>query len=129
MEDQGKKILVADDDQELLDLVVMALQQEGHQVMTASDGQKAIKALQMHTFDLVIFDVMMPNATGLEVASQASTKDNPPKIITMSGKKNLKSGQLAWAGVDVHIDKPFEISEFLKVVQRLLDEPPIQSAA
>jgi len=115
------KILVADDDHDILDLLTAALKSQDYDVKSVSDGTQAEIELKKGTFDLLILDIMLPGDSGLKVSTFASSLHHPPKILTISARRNITEGQLAWAGVDLHIDKPFEVDEFLKQVKNLLE--------
>lgn len=64
---KGNKILIADDEQDILEIIQFNLQQEGYEVMTAKNGDEAVEKARAFRPDLIILDVMMPGKTGLEV--------------------------------------------------------------
>ncbi len=67
MEGKAKQILIADDEQDILEIITYNLTKEGYEVYTAKDGNEAIeRAKQIHP-DLIILDIMMPKKTGVEV--------------------------------------------------------------
>ena len=67
---EQKKILIADDEPDILEILQFNLQQEGYEVITAPSGDEAIQKARKHQPDLIILDVMMPGKTGIEVCNQ-----------------------------------------------------------
>jgi two-component system alkaline phosphatase synthesis response regulator PhoP len=67
MQKKGKKILIADDEPDILEIVGYNLGNEGYEVVTARDGEEALRKAKTFTPDLIILDVMMPNKNGMEV--------------------------------------------------------------
>ena len=69
MESKGKKILIADDEPDILEILHYNLKQEGYEVYTAKDGDDALAKAKQLNPDLIILDIMMPKKTGVEVCS------------------------------------------------------------
>lgn len=74
MEDSAKKILVADDEPDILEIISYNLRKEGYEVFTASDGSEALDKARLHHPDLIILDIMMPKKTGVEVCQILRTQ-------------------------------------------------------
>jgi two-component system alkaline phosphatase synthesis response regulator PhoP len=74
MEDCAKKILVADDEPDILEIISYNLRKEGYEVFTASDGNEALEKARLHHPDLIILDIMMPKKTGVEVCQILRTQ-------------------------------------------------------
>lgn len=74
MGDQPHKILIADDEQDILEIVSYNLRKEGFEVYTASDGNAALQQARLHHPDLIILDIMMPGKTGVEVCQILRTQ-------------------------------------------------------
>ena len=74
MEDTTKKILVADDEPDILEIISYNLRKEGYEVFTASDGNEALDKARLHHPDLIILDIMMPKKTGVEVCQILRTQ-------------------------------------------------------
>jgi two-component system alkaline phosphatase synthesis response regulator PhoP len=74
MEDSAKKILVADDEPDILEIISYNLRKEGYEVFTASDGNEALDKARLHHPDLIILDIMMPKKTGVEVCQILRTQ-------------------------------------------------------
>src|SRR5215471_13230129 len=79
MESKGKKILIADDEPDILEIIQYNLQAEGYEVFTAKDGNEALARAKQVMPELIILDIMMPGKTGVEVCeilrTQAAFKD------------------------------------------------------
>src|SRR5436305_14019024 len=87
----GRKILVVDDEQILVDTIAYNLEQAGYQVTTAADGASALEAAHRETPDLIILDLMLPEMDGLEVCRQLrrekDTSTTPIMILTAKGEE------------------------------------------
>jgi len=118
------KILIAEDDQDIRELVVLTLQFNGYDVVSAEDGAQAVQKAQEHDFDLILMDVRMPRMTGYEACRQLremeTTRDVPIIILSAKGQESEIQAGLD-AGANQYILKPFapdrlarKISEVLK---------------
>jgi two-component system alkaline phosphatase synthesis response regulator PhoP len=115
------RILVADDEQNLLDAIKMNLELEGYEVVTARTGTEALKKFKDQRFNLVILDVMMPEMNGFEVCEKIRLEDADTPILFLTAKdtgidkvKGLKSG------ADDYLTKPFNLEELLLRVRILV---------
>ena len=79
------KILVCDDDREIVEAIEIYLTQEGYEVLKAYDGEEALKVLQSDKVDLLIIDVMMPRLDGIRATLKIREQNNMP-IIILSAK-------------------------------------------
>jgi CheY-like chemotaxis protein len=79
------KILLIDDDEQVLSVMTSFLTREQHEISTAGNGKQGIKLLENQCFDLIITDVVMPEQDGLGVLLWLTTQANRPKVIAMSG--------------------------------------------
>lgn len=118
------KILVAEDEMIMLKTIELRLKKDGHQITTCNDGRDAIKKIEEINPDLIITDIMMPFASGLEIIEEVKRKSgNRIKIIVLSamGQENvvLEAFQL---GADDYITKPFSPNELSMRVKRYLPE-------
>jgi len=116
-----KRILVIDDDPELLDVLSHVLSQAGYQVATAADGRQASALYRSHTPDIVITDIYMPDRDGLEALMELRRDFPRVKVIAMSGGiSNQEMLQVASAlGASRTLAKPFEPAELLSAVAQL----------
>ena len=119
MADGKKKILVVDDEPDQLAYISTLLKDNGYDVVTASDGRKALKTARREKPDLVILDIMMPDQTGTDFNRKLSRdkdlKDTP--IIVVSG---LSVRYLAVKKAEAVFDKPIDPDEFLAAVKKAL---------
>jgi CheY-like chemotaxis protein len=118
------RILLAEDDPSLRDVVEKVLTGEGHDVSTVQDGKKALVLLHSSAFDLVITDLVMPDVDGIELIIKIKKMCPQVKIIAASGGENMRFGHLRAAqllGADLLLPKPFSKDELLTMVNYLLD--------
>ena len=113
------KILIAEDDEAIANLLYMNLKRAGYSCTVAPDGQKAADLMEAENFDLGIFDIMIPGPDGYELLSYASTMDLPVIFLTAKDKTMDKVTGLR-AGAEDYITKPFEILELLARVEAVL---------
>ena len=121
------RILLVDDDPQIRDLLSDALAGEGHECSCAANGALGFKALQEAAFDLVVMDLIMPEAEGIETIMKIRNDGHRIPILAISGgipmvptNFLLAAGRL---GADRTLAKPFELSEFMGVVEELLAMP------
>lgn len=105
-----ERILVVDDEEDVLELVRFHLAREGYQLTLAATGEAALKKAKHETFDLVVLDLMLPGVDGLEVAkalkADARSKSVPIVMLTAKGEEaDVVSG--LEIGADDYITKPF----------------------
>ncbi len=113
-------ILVADDDEHILELVSLYLRRAGYQVVTARDGDEALAREKDHRPDLLILDVMMPGPDGLQVARALRQKgDVPIVLLTARGSDVDKIAGLR-LGADDYVTKPFNPDELVARVEAVL---------
>jgi len=126
----GKKILVADDETHILNVVSMKLRNAGYEVLTAEDGEEALDVCVSEHPDLLITDYQMPLMTGLELCkalrTRPETRDIPAIMLTARGF-DIESGEMVEAGIAAVLAKPFSPREVLGQVKGLLS--PVSSDA
>lgn len=109
MESKGKKILIADDEPDILEIVHYNLKQEGYEVYTAKDGDDALAKAKQLKPDLIILDIMMPKKTGVEVCSilrtQPAFKDTLIIFLTALSDESSQIKGLD-TGADDYVSKP-----------------------
>ncbi len=103
----GKKVLVIDDDEGLLQLVSMIFKKNGAQVITASDSLEGISKFFLHYPDLIILDVMMPGSTGFDICQRIRQVSNAPVIMLTALNKEQEMLRGLAAGADDFLSKPF----------------------
>jgi DNA-binding response OmpR family regulator len=117
------RILVADDDADIRELVLFKLESAGFDVATASDGQEALDAAVADPPDLLVLDLMMPRLTGLEVC--AALRGTPatarlPIILLTAKAQDADITRGLATGADDYMVKPFSPRELLSRVQAVL---------
>jgi len=117
----AQKILLVEDDQNFGDVLRSYLEMHDYEVVLATDGMAGLEAYKKETFDLCIFDVMMPKKDGFTLAKEIREKDNDIPIIFLTAK-TLKEDILEGfkIGADDYISKPFNSEELLYRVQAIL---------
>lgn len=124
----AKKILVAEDDNNIRELIALYLNREGYDIVPASDGEEALRVFARERPDLVLLDVMMPNLDGFQVCKKIrETSKTPVIMLTAKGETFDKVSGLE-IGADDYIVKPFEMREVIArisaVLRRVSDEKP-----
>jgi DNA-binding response OmpR family regulator len=119
----NNKILVVDDEPNIVLSLEFLMKQAGFQVRTASDGDLALKAVAAECPDLVLLDVMMPRKDGYEVCQ--TIRENPQwqqvKIIMLTAKgREIEREKGLALGADDYVTKPFSTREVVEKVQQLL---------
>ncbi|HEV8369915.1 MAG TPA: response regulator transcription factor [Pyrinomonadaceae bacterium] len=124
--EQGRRILVADDDPAILKLVTTILEKEGFGVVTARDGREAYKILQTDpNFTAAILDVVMPHISGTELVRYMKTENRlmriPVMMMTAEQDPKLSSDSFQ-AGAVVFLPKPFTTAQLQIMLQMLISK-------
>lgn len=118
-----KKILVADDERQFVDLMKILLESKGYQVLAAYDGHECIEVAKTEKPDMILLDILMPEMTGLEVKEvldeDISTATIPVVFLTAKGSVKEKVEGLK-KGIDDYITKPFEADELIARIQAIM---------
>jgi len=119
----SKRVLIVDDEPNIVLSVEFLMQREGHEVITARDGQEAIELLGGPRPDLMILDVMMPRKNGFEVCEEVradpALSGMPILMLTAKGREaEMKKG--ISLGADAYITKPFSTHDLVAKVDELL---------
>lgn len=113
MSKSGARILVVDDEIEILRALQRSLSAHGYEVFTASSGEDALESIAYHRPDLIVLDLGLPGISGLEVCRRVRAQSNLP-IIVLSIKDTERDKVLALdLGADDYVSKPFGINEVL----------------
>jgi len=119
-----KKVLVADDEPNIVAAVEFLLQRSGYEVHVARNGEEALKLVEAHQPDLVLLDVMMPLRSGYEVCMRM--RERPEwrhiKIVMLSAKgRDAEVSKGLATGADLYVTKPFSTRDLIGKINNLLD--------
>jgi DNA-binding response OmpR family regulator len=117
-----KRILLVDDDREIIESVRIALEAGGYEVLIARDGNQGLALAERENPDLVVLDMMMPKRSGFLVLEKLRrTRPIPMRIIMVTANEgNRHKAYAETLGVDDYIRKPFAMDRLLSSVERLL---------
>jgi DNA-binding response OmpR family regulator len=108
------KILIADDERNLRTMRAAHLKHAGYEVTAVSDGEEAVKAASEDTFDVMVFDIMMPNKDGVEALKEIREKGILTPVILSTAKGDVEDRITGLdAGADDYLTKPFSMGELL----------------
>jgi len=117
------KILVVDDEQSMRDFLAILLTKEGHEVVTAGNGADALRAVQAEIFDLVITDVKMPGAGGMEVLKSVKEISPETVVIMITAFATTEAAVEAMKmGAYDYIIKPFKVDELKLIISNSLEK-------
>lgn len=123
------KILLAEDDFELNEIISSTLRKEGFNVESVFNGLDALNKLYEHKFDIVLSDIMMPLCDGFELARTIRENDAQIPIIFMSARDDKPSKQIGYkVGIDDYITKPFDIDELVFKINAIIRRTKINNS-
>lgn len=114
------KILLVDDEPNILTALKFLMEQEGYAVKTAENGQSALSLLEEFAADVILLDVMMPGIDGFEVAEKirANKKLNDSQIIFLTAKGTKDDRKKGYqSGGEIYLAKPFDNDELIDYVE------------
>jgi CheY-like chemotaxis protein len=117
------KILLADDDPNIIKLLQVNLEMEGYEVITAEDGEEAVRKAASSLPDLVLLDVMMPKMDGwaaLEVFMQSPNLREIPVILLSARAQQSDVDRGYEAGITEYVTKPFDLLHLLDLIEKVL---------
>lgn len=114
-----RRVVVADDDPDIVDILTFNLTTAGYEVTSAADGVEALELVRASMPDLVVLDIMMPRMDGLEalaaLKADEATKEIP--VVMLTAKTSDTDQWAGWeAGADYYITKPFDLDELLRFI-------------
>jgi two-component system response regulator PilR (NtrC family) len=116
------RILVVDDERSMRDFITILLRKHGHVVETADDGEAALRLLGEREYDLVLTDLKMPGAGGLEVLAEVKRRDPSTQVILMTAYASTDTALRAMKeGARDYVTKPFKVDELLLQIEKALD--------
>jgi DNA-binding response OmpR family regulator len=117
-----KRILLVDDDAEIIEVMKYALEGKGYEVLIARDGNQGLAVVERDDPDLVILDMMMPKRSGfLVLENLRRTRPVPVRVIMVTANEGSRHKAYAESlGVDDYLRKPFPMDKLLESVEKLL---------
>ena len=119
----SKKVLVADDEPNIVAALEFLLQQSGYEVLIADNGEEALKLVEACIPDLVLLDVMMPKKSGYEVCTRIRERSDwrHIKVVMLSAKgRDAEVNKGLAMGADLYVTKPFSTRELMAKIKALL---------
>jgi DNA-binding response OmpR family regulator len=119
---QSKRILLVDDDAEIIDAMEYALAAKGYEILVARDGNQGLAMAEREDPDLVVLDMMMPKRSGFLVLEKLRrTRETPLRVIMITANEGTRHKAYAeMLGVDEYIRKPFAMDRLVESVGKLL---------
>jgi DNA-binding response OmpR family regulator len=121
-ESGAKRILLVDDDAEIVESLRLALEAQSYEVLVARDGNQGLALIERENPDLIILDMMMPKRSGFLVLERLKRLgDKKHRIIMITANEgNRHKAYAEMLGVDDYVRKPFPMDRLIQSVQRLL---------
>ena len=114
-----RKILIVDDEKNIVDIIAFNLKKEGYTVITAADGEEGVQKAMEENPDLILLDIMMPKMDGYEVCKKIREKKNTPIIMLTARAEELDKVLGLELGADDYVTKPFSPAELTARVDAL----------
>ena len=120
-----KKILIVDDEVDIVETISFMLKAKGYETLTANDGEEGLRKAKEENPDLIVLDVMMPKINGYKICRllkfDTKYKNIPIVMVTARGQaQDIAIGEET--GADEYITKPFEFNELYEVIKKHLGE-------
>jgi len=120
---RGIRVLVADDEKNLRDLLVRELSRQGHDVDGVGDGEAALELLSAGGYDVVVLDMKMPRREGIEVLRELAASPEPPQVIVMTGFQEVGTAVEAMKlGAYDYLTKPAKIEELDILIRKAAEK-------
>ena len=124
----GKKVLLVDDDPDILTSMQAAFEPTGAEIDTANNGNKAVELAEQKDPDLVILDMMLPGRSGFLVLEKIKAKkprNAKPQVIMITGNQGARHKMYAESlGVSEYFNKPVKLDKLITAAERLLGAAP-----
>lgn len=121
----ARRILIADDEENIVISLEFLMKREGFEVLIANDGEQAVETIRTEKPDLVLLDIMMPKKSGFEVCQEVKADPELSSVrilmLTAKGRETEVAKGLA-LGADCYITKPFSTKELVERVRSMLAE-------
>jgi DNA-binding response OmpR family regulator len=124
---EGKRVLLVDDDNDILTSMLAAFEPTGAVVDTANNGNKAVELAEKNLPDLVVLDMMLPGRSGFLVLERIKSKkprNSKPFVIMITGNQGARHKMYAESlGVSEYFNKPVKMDKLISTAERLLAPP------
>ena len=118
---RAKRVLLVDDDPDIVDSMKALLESSGYEVLTASDGNAGLAVAEQEQPDLIVLDMMLPKRSGFLVLEKLKRSQGSPPIIMITGNEGVRHQTYAETlGVDEYMRKPFRMERLLERIEELL---------
>lgn len=118
---KGRRILIVDDDREVLEVTNQALQAEGAQTLTCFDGNRAVQLCETESPELVVLDMMLPKRSGFLVLEKVKRLPRAPKVVMITANEGRRHQQYAeYLKVDGYLLKPVRLERLITLIRELL---------
>jgi DNA-binding response OmpR family regulator len=117
-----RKILIVDDDKDIIDFLSRFLESEGHKVLSAKNGQMALDKLKTQKFDTMLLDLKMPGVSGIDVLQKTKNMDMNSAIVVITGEKSYAKNIVKNEQILDIIFKPFKINKLRKSLKKAFRE-------
>lgn len=121
----SKKILIVDDERDLIETLTFRLEASGYEVVSAYNGREGLDKAREHAPDLILLDIMMPEMDGYKVCKELrqdiKCKDIPVVMVTAKGQDTDRDMGIE-AGANGYLTKPFEANQLLDKIKELLNK-------
>ncbi len=119
---KDRKILIVDDDRDVLDSIDRALHAEGAITHTCADGNTAVRICETESPDLLVLDMMLPKRSGFLVLEKVKRLASPPKVVMVTANEGRRHQQYAETlGVDGYLIKPVRLEHLITMSKQLLN--------
>ena len=112
------KILVAEDEVGLADVIEKWLTKKGHAIEVSHDGEKALGLVKKNQYDIAILDFSLPEKTGLEILDYLKQSKQKTKTIMITGYQFVNDTFVKILGIDSYLSKPFKLEELDQVITK-----------
>ncbi len=120
------QLLVAEDERRMADLLKKGLEEEGHSVVLATDGAAAFSMAQVHPFDLIVLDVMLPRMDGFAVVKKLREERNQTPILMLTARDAMQDMVRGLdLGADDYLTKPFSFEVLLARIRSVSRRGPV----
>jgi len=122
--DKNKKVLLVDDEPNILVALEFLVKQQGYTVLKATNGEEALQIMREHHPEIVVLDVMMPNMDGFEVAKRIRQVEHfeQTRIIFLTAKGTQRDRFKGYeSGGEIYITKPFDNEELIQTINEVVE--------